>query len=726
MLLLLAGTVCAAALALHGQVPPPPAPPAPGTRPAPPAPTTPAAQPTQPAQRPPLSAPSPGPRPVTQLREARPLPGATNAAAPQLPANVAAALAAQSGGAAAQEPFYEPQGLSRLQGMKLEQFLYEIYAPAVQRTLLRPQSLPDVSFTLELKTKLTRREFIQMCDHLLALNGVSTVPVGEKFITVVAEAQAAQQAPPFNTREAEDLPEAAQYITQVVQLKNVLPSKIQPILAPFAKNANAIVPFEESGVLVIRDYAINVKRMLEIVQKVDVASSFDLVEEVIPVKYALAGDIASVLGQLAGSGAVGQSASTRPQGIAGTPSAFSVNRAGGNASGSLSGLGQQGGIGTGLGGVGGGGVGGIGQQQTGLGGTRTDFQNRLNSLVRRATDGGDFQLLGEVKIIPDERTNSLLVFATKGDLDKIKSIIAKLDVVLAQVLIEAIIMDVNLGDGFNLAFSYGQRPQQLNNGQIGGTINNSGQLNSGAAFLNQVLTNGASYLNSGDGLAYFGSIGDQWDVAVSAAANDSNFKVLARPRVQTSHAEPARIFVGETRPYVSGTFFNGGLGGQGSSSQYQQTQIGLTLEVLPLVNQEGLVVMDIQQQVQQVADFVVIDGNEVPVTQDESSIAKVSVKDRETIVLGGFIRDAKRESNAGVPLLKDIPGIGYLFRSTSSSNERRELLVLIRPTVLPTPEAASLKAQEIRTEMPSVNAVEQEITEREQRMLKKSPPPKKK
>jgi len=719
-LLLAAGSACCAAVfALHGQVPPPPAPPAP---------SAPAAQPTQPAQRPPLSAPSPTTRPVPPPREARPVPGQTNAALPQLPANVAAALAAQSGGAAAApEPVYEP-AVSRLQGMKLEQFLSEIYAPAVGKTLLRPEQLPGVSITLEMKTKLTRQEFIQMCDHLLALNGVSTVPVGEKFITIVAEAQAGQQAAKFNTRTSDELPEAAQYIKQVVQLKSILPSKVQPVIAPFAKNPNGIVPFEESGVLVIRDYAINVKRMLEIIEKVDVASSFDLVEEVIPIKYALASDIAAVLGQLAGSGAVGQSASTRSTGIAGTPSAFSVGRAGANATGTLGGYGQQqggtGGVG-GLSGGLGGGVGGIGQQQTGgLGGTRTDFQNRLNSLVRRATDGGDFQLLGEVKIIPDERTNSLLVFATKGDLDKIKSIISKLDVVLAQVLIEALIMDVNLGDGFSLSFSYGQRPQQVNNATIGGTVNSgNNSLNTGAQFLTQALTN--ALYPAQDGFTYFGSIGDQWDVAVNAVANDSNFKVLARPRVQTSHAEPAAIFVGETRPYVSGTFFNG-IGTGGGSSQYQQTQIGLTLNVLPLVNQEGLVVMDIQQQVQQVADFVIIDGNEVPVTQDESSQAKVSVRDRETIVLGGFIRDAKRESNTGVPFLKDIPGIGYLFRSTTTSNERRELLVLIRPTVLPTPEAAALKAQEIRTEMPSVNAVEKEITEREQRMLKKSPPPKKK
>jgi general secretion pathway protein D len=128
--------------------------------------------------------------------------------------------------------------------------------------------------------------------------------------------------------------------------------------------------------------------------------------------------------------------------------------------------------------------------------------------------------------------------------------------------------------------------------------------------------------------------------------------------------------------------------------------------------------------VQQIGGFEEIDGNRVPITQDENSSAKVAVRDRETIILGGFIRDAKSETRSGVPYLKDIPLLGYLFRSTTDRNERRELLVLIRPTVLATPEAAALKAQEIRTEMPTVNQVEKDIREREQKLLKKSPPPK--
>src|SRR5262249_48186027 len=95
-----------------------------------------------------------------------------------------------------------------------------------------------------------------------------------------------------------------------------------------------------------------------------------------------------------------------------------------------------------------------------LGGNRTtSFNDRLNQIVRRAATSGEFQILGNNKIIADERTNSLLVFASKQDMDVIKDIVSKLDVVLAQVLIEAIVMEVTLDDTLNVGVSYLQRSQ---------------------------------------------------------------------------------------------------------------------------------------------------------------------------------------------------------------------------------------------------------------------------
>ena len=202
-------------------------------------------------------------------------------------------------------------------------------------------------------------------------------------------------------------------------------------------------------------------------------------------------------------------------------------------------------------------------------------------------------------------------------------------------------------------------------------------------------------------------------------AQTSKIKVLSRPSVQTSHAVPASLFVGETRPYISGTYFDS-FGGGGSRSQYQQTQIGLQLNVLPLINPDGLVVMDIQQSVQQIGGTVKIDGNDVPITQDQSANAKVAVKDRDTIILGGFIRNSIDRGDSGVPYLKDIPLLGNLFKSKRQDDSRRELVILIRPTVLPTPDHAAKLVERRRDTTPNLKEAEVDFELEEQRLLEEA------
>ncbi|MGI8965624.1 MAG: type II secretion system protein GspD, partial [Limisphaerales bacterium] len=325
--------------------------------------------------------------------------------------------------------------------------------------------------------------------------------------------------------------------------------------------------------------------------------------ELIAIKYALAVDIASVLGQLTASGpgtAVGKSPRT---GGLNNPVSYQQGQNQGNP----------------------------GQPQqpaqspygTGATGNRSNFQNRLQQIVQKASQAGEFQILGEAKIIPDERTNSLLIFANDSDMKMIKSIISKMDVVLAQVLIEAIIMEVSLDNGRNLGVSYLQRP---NHG-----FNAGGGVNNGQPFIspigNFVTGSNSSPLNIQDlagGLSYFAKIGSSLDVAVKAIAADTRVNVLSRPRIQTSHAVEASLFIGDTVPYVTGTYFGGGFSG-GPSSQYQQREVGIRLNVLPLINPDGLVVMDIQQDIEQLGTPVSIpSAGDVPTTTKRQAAAKVA------------------------------------------------------------------------------------------------------
>jgi general secretion pathway protein D len=198
------------------------------------------------------------------------------------------------------------------------------------------------------------------------------------------------------------------------------------------------------------------------------------------------------------------------------------------------------------------------------------------------------------------------------------------------------------------------------------------------------------------------------DVTLTALAADSRATILQRPRIQTSHNEPAHLFVGESRPYPTSSYYGGGA--YGGYSSIQQLQIGVTLDVTPLINPDGLVVMEIQQQIDSFEGNVTIQNvGDVPVTSSKQASAKVSVRDHDTIILGGLIENDKNKSNSGVPYLKDIPLLGYLFRSSHADSNRKELIVLMRPTVLPTPEIAALTATAEKNRMPGVRAAEQEL-----------------
>ena len=130
-----------------------------------------------------------------------------------------------------------------------------------------------------------------------------------------------------------------------------------------------------------------------------------------------------------------------------------------------------------------------------------------------------------------------------------------------------------------------------------------------------------------------------------------------------------RLFVGESRPYPTSSYYGGGA--YGGYSSIQQLQIGVTLEVTPLINPDGLVVMDIHTKIDSFEGNVTIQNvGDVPITSSKEASAKVSVRDHDTIILGGLIETDKNKNASGVPLLMDIPLLGYLFRSSHADETR--------------------------------------------------------
>jgi len=594
-----------------------------------------------------------------------------------------------------------------LQGVDVNQVL-DLYADLVGRTILRA-GLPQASIVLHTQSLLTRSEAIQALQAVLALNNISLVNVGDKFAKALPSDQANSAAAALDYSAATNLPELGSYVTHIVQLKYVKPSEMIPVIQPFARLQNSILAIDSNGILVLRDYAENVKRMLEMIDQIDVSVPAEYISEVIPIKYALAGDIASALGSLSGGGGGTTS-------VGGSTAAAPISGLGGRTGGATGQLGTGGTYQSG------GQPSGAQGNPSGTPTTGTTFQQRLQSIINRAGPGGaggqggqqPIQIIGVTKIIADSRSNSLLVFATRQDMATIKDIIGKLDVLLSQVLIESVIIDYSLGPNMvSFGISAAQSPKTFNPGG-NPAVSGAGGFNNGQSFFNFANSTLGSSSNASTGVfgnslpggfSYFGNIGPTWDVALQAAASDSHASIIQRPRIQTSQAKAAQFFVGDTVPYITGY----GNYGYGNQSSYSQLSVGVELDVTPFINPDGLVVMDISQEIDDLNGYTTIQnvGN-VPNTIKRSLSSEVAVRDRDTIMLGVFIKSNKSTSRSGVPVLMDIPLLGNLFTQRSDSKQREELIVLMRPTVLKTPELAAAQAVTEQQRLPGISEVEAE------------------
>jgi len=293
------------------------------------------------------------------------------------------------------------------------------------------------------------------------------------------------------------------------------------------------------------------------------------------------------------------------------------------------------------------------------------------------------KLSESTKILADERSNSILLMGRKSDIAAIKNVIASLDIMLEQVMIEAAIFEVTLGDDLRHGIDWLYR--------------DAGQDRVGAWDGNKLLnsTNGIGTVAAG-ALTYYQNLrGINTEVAINLAASDSNVRLLATPVVMTTDNTEARLSVGEQRPVVTSTDSFGSSSGTLRSS-YDYKDIGIQLTVTPRINPQRVVVMEILQKADQVGDQIQIDGNDVPVILSREFEAQISVPNKGTIALGGLINSETRDSVTKIPILGDIPLIGrYLFSSVSKENRQTELVVLMTPTVLVNNDEAIRETQRL-------------------------------
>ena len=342
-----------------------------------------------------------------------------------------------------------------------------------------------------------------------------------------------------------------------------------------------------------------------------------------------------------------------------------------------------------------------------------DFIDRVERPATGAAEGAPSkfgQISPNTRILADKRSNSLLLMGRKSDVDAILEITKQVDVMLAQVIIEAVIIEVTLSDNISYGFDWLQRSftayQSQNSGPLGGVTSNSpiaswggGLVTGESSGFKDAATIARDTVLSGGQLTYFLTLNNlNIDGVLRMAASSSDAKVLSTPVVMTTDNTEATIIAGEERPVVGNTTVTDG---GNTSSSYEYRSIGIELAVKPRINPARVVVMEVKQKADNVGDTVVIDGNEVPVITKRELQAFLTVSNRTTVVLGGLVSSTDRKVQTKVPFIGDIPLIGRLFRSQSTQKQRTELLVFLTPYVITTPNEAR---DETRRLHDSINA----------------------
>ena len=297
-------------------------------------------------------------------------------------------------------------------------------------------------------------------------------------------------------------------------------------------------------------------------------------------------------------------------------------------------------------------------------------------------------------------TNTVVITAKQDMLRSLEAVIRQLDVRRAQVLVEAIIVEVFEADGVNLGVQWFTEEggfTQFNNGPVpisqlaaaaeaaqsspgtpGSTFtdgNGNVVVNDPGPDVEGDYTLLAQALGSVSGMM-FGIVQDDWGAIIQAVSTDTNSNILATPSITTLDNEEAYFIVGQEVPILTGS--TTGNNNDNPFQTVERQEVGIKLKVTPQVNEGSGVQLTIEQEVSSVSGAT---GVDIAINKREIKTT-VMADHGDTVILGGLIDEDVQESQQKVPLLGDIPLLGHLFKSTGNTTRKRNLMVFLRPTII--------------------------------------------
>jgi general secretion pathway protein D len=303
-----------------------------------------------------------------------------------------------------------------------------------------------------------------------------------------------------------------------------------------------------------------------------------------------------------------------------------------------------------------------------------------------STEAPGAELGNRIRIIADRRNNALLVYATAGEYSVIEGMLRKIDIIPLQVLIEATIAEVTLND----VLQYGTQFFLKNSG-IDFTLGPTPVFPTALA-----------------GFA----VSKAPKVIIKALADVTQVKVLSAPRLLVMDNQPAHLQVGQEVPILTGTATSTLASGAPIVNSIDYHSTGVIMQVTPRVNSDGLVTLDLVQEVSDVAPPAPNTATGSPTFDDRIVRTRLAVQDGQTIGVAGLIRDSAQEQNSGIPFLKDIPVISTLLSTQNNTRTRTELLVLITPHVVQDQRSARALTDDLRNQLFNAGVVPQDLQRR--------------
>lgn len=591
------------------------------------------------------------------------------------------------------------------------------------RIAIRSGELPPAKINFTSGRDLSRAEAEAALESVLALNGVAVIRDGSVFFKAVPALKGrepATEAPTLHLDSIADLPPGERVVSRLITLNHVPYSAVDAAVQALVNKTRgaSAIPIPSANSVLVTDSVANVRRIEILVERADSASKviffplaharasevvkqltalrtgglknsfvgdvgFESSEvgnrvivvtpdaneasireiikgldtedtpvtrsELIPLRHAEASDVVELVRNIAtgNSGVVGSAALRNLSGAAAT----GATRRGAtptNTSRTVSSNGQ------------------------------VYISQNYNIDPSKKPAGDDAAFSPYFTVVADSRGNSLVIYGTDRDIRQVRDLIAKVDVRLAQVRIEAVIVEVTLGTAQasgleTLGFGLYTGTQGVANGRKNGDLNFNGA---------------ATGLPSDSGagkppIAISGSLKDfSLQAVFNKARDDSRIKLLSSPVIVTSHNAPALIKVGQRQPIITGTTTSTVTAGT-TSSQVEYRDIGLEVNITPRIGANGVVEMQISQKNESIIGNTTIDGNQQPIIGNREAQSYVTAANNETIVLAGLQSFAETKSKGKVWLLGDIPLLGpWLFQPESTLSKKTELIIFLKPHVI--------------------------------------------